>query len=216
MVLKKRLLTALLGIPLVLGVVWYGNWPYLIAGGILIGLSVDEWSRMAILFRAEKTRILLLGLLGTVYITTALIALILLRMHFDDGLWWTLALLLGVWASDTCAFLAGKAIGGPKLCPDISPNKTWAGVGGGIAGSALTVACLAAFAPLPLGWVEGAVLGAFLTPVGQVGDLLISYAKRKSGLKDTGTILPGHGGLLDRIDALLLCTVFMTAWVLLN
>ena len=104
------------------------------------------------------------------------------------------------WATDIMAYFAGRSIGGPKLAPRISPNKTWAGLIGGIAGAALfgwLAASFFAMEPLFL-W-----LGGPMGLIAQAGDLYESWIKRRAGVKDSGTILPGHGGVLDRLDGLL-------------
>ena len=111
-------------------------------------------------------------------------------------------ILLVVWASDIGAYAAGRLIGGPKLAPRISPNKTWAGLIGGVLAAAVTsasfVATLDGADPGP-----ASLLGGALAIVAQAGDLVESWVKRRFGVKDTGTLIPGHGGLLDRVDALL-------------
>ena len=134
---------------------------------------------------------------------------------------WTglvLGLLFSVWATDTGAYIAGKTIGGPKMAPTISPNKTWAGLAGGIASSvAVLFAYVHAIGPylgnlirndlnMPEGFSTLSILliGFAIAVSGQIGDLLISMQKRRVGVKDTGALIPGHGGILDRIDGLLL------------
>lgn len=110
---------------------------------------------------------------------------------------------------DTCAYFVGSAVGGPKLCPSISPNKTIAGALGGLAGSVLSTVVIGgvfslfvkdyAFPPL---WVS-ALIGLVAGAAGQVGDLLASMVKRHCKIKDFGTIFPGHGGMMDRLDSIL-------------
>jgi phosphatidate cytidylyltransferase len=109
-------------------------------------------------------------------------------------------LMLVTWSTDIFAYFAGRSIGGPKLAPRISPNKTWAGLFGGMAGAAV-VGALAAwqFGLDPVFLYAGAPL-AFLA---QMGDLYESRVKRRLGVKDSGSLLPGHGGVLDRADGLL-------------
>ena len=117
-----------------------------------------------------------------------------------------------VWAADIGAFFVGKYFGGPKMAPRISPNKTWAGLGGGcdFAGViAILFFCVNVLVSPEavfswMGVVLIFVLGVVIALAGQAGDLLISAMKRKTGVKDTGTLIPGHGGLLDRIDSMLL------------
>jgi phosphatidate cytidylyltransferase len=104
------------------------------------------------------------------------------------------------WATDIFAFFAGRAVGGPKLAPRLSPNKTWAGLIGGMIGAGLAGWTVARLFDLgfPFLWI-GAPMGA----VAQLGDLYESWEKRRAGVKDSGTLLPGHGGVLDRLDGLL-------------
>ncbi len=146
---------------------------------------------------------------GVGYIGTAAIAILFLReqpLGFALALW-TLAI---VWATDIGAYFAGRAIGGPKLAPVISPNKTWAGLAGGMAAAAIVGAAIAKFGHLP-------ALALWLAPalavVAQLGDLLESGMKRHVGVKDSGKLLPGHGGLLDRIDGLLPVAILVAALV---
>ena len=119
--------------------------------------------------------------------------------------WLLLALLAVVWISDTAAFFSGRAFGRHKLAPAISPGKTWEGVGGAVLAvlAYLVVLGLAAPAGFPALLTAGAV-AAFLglTALGILGDLFESWIKRGAGVKDSGALLPGHGGVLDRIDAL--------------
>jgi phosphatidate cytidylyltransferase len=112
---------------------------------------------------------------------------------------WVLAL---VWATDTGAYIAGRRIGGAKLAPRISPNKTWSGLGGGIAAAALVGAVAALWLGTSSVWLLLGVSAA-LAIVEQVGDLAESAFKRRFGVKDSSDIIPGHGGVLDRVDGLL-------------
>jgi phosphatidate cytidylyltransferase len=109
---------------------------------------------------------------------------------------WAMAL---VWACDSAAYFAGRAIGGPRLAPAISPNKTWAGFLGGMAGATLFAFALVWLCALPaaLAWAT-----PVLAVLAQIGDLFESHLKRVAGVKDSGNLLPGHGGVLDRLDGL--------------
>ena len=109
-----------------------------------------------------------------------------------------------VFSGDTAAFFTGKAIGKHKMAPSVSPKKTWEGFAGGIAGSLLGGWAASRLFPdlLPL-W-QVLVLAALVSVAGVLGDLTVSLMKRSVGLKDTGSLLPGHGGVLDRLDSLLL------------
>jgi phosphatidate cytidylyltransferase len=119
-----------------------------------------------------------------------------------DGLAWVIAALVITWANDTCAYFAGRAFGRHKLYPAVSPNKTWEGFAGGFLGSigGLFVARLIFPVLQPLDCIILGVAGGF---VGPLGDLCESMLKRAYGAKDSGVLIPGHGGILDRIDALL-------------
>ena len=112
-----------------------------------------------------------------------------------------LALLGVVWIADTAAFLAGRAWGQHRLAPAISPAKSWEGVAGACAAVAVYYVALSIFTPEWRGW-SGALLFAGVTVMSVVGDLYESWIKRQAGVKDSGALLPGHGGVLDRIDSL--------------
>jgi phosphatidate cytidylyltransferase len=134
--------------------------------------------------------------------------LIWLRADPVDGREAVLWLFIVVWASDIGAYIFGRAIGGPRLAPAISPQKTWAGALGGLllAGAAGGVAALAFGHHQPMAAIA---LGLLFSLVAQLGDLGESWVKRRFGVKDSGTLIPGHGGLLDRVDALLLSAAAM-------
>lgn len=136
---------------------------------------------------------------GVLYATLPVLALVFLRDQYNGITLalWTLAI---VWATDIGAYFAGRAIGGPKLAPALSPNKTWAGLIGGML-SALLIGLL-------LAWVFNlsfrlASLAALLAVAAQMGDLFESWLKRRAGVKDSGRLLPGHGGVMDRLDGAL-------------
>ena len=140
--------------------------------------------------------------LGVAYLGVPCVAMLWLRFAQDSGAELVLWLLLVIWATDSGAFFAGRAIGGLKLAPRISPNKTWAGFIGGIAAADLVAASGWYLLPehplLPL-----MIVGALVAALSQLGDLFESFAKRRFGVKDSGRLIPGHGGLLDRVDGLL-------------
>jgi phosphatidate cytidylyltransferase len=141
--------------------------------------------------------------LGVLYIGLAGIALIELRHDTEAGRANVLFLFLIVWASDIGAYLAGRTLGGPKLWPAVSPNKTWSGAMGGLVGAILAglgVAFWFSAAPVVLAVVAAAVM---LGVASQAGDLLESAIKRHFHVKDSSHLIPGHGGLLDRMDGVL-------------
>jgi len=163
-----------------------------LGGALLLGLFARKFDR--------RMATWVMG--GVLYCGLPAIALIVLR-RFPQGFEitvWTLAI---VWATDICAYFAGRAIGGPKLAPAISPNKTWAGLAGGVVGAAATAMILAQqFGASTPVYRYALLAGACLAVVAQAGDLYESWMKRQTGFKDSGRLLPGHGGFLDRLDGL--------------
>ena len=141
--------------------------------------------------------------LGTVYLSVPVVALIWLRAGPAEGralVFWVFAV---VWATDVGAYVAGRVIGGPRLAPRLSPKKTWAGAFGGI-GLAALVGVGAAFAGPGIGRGLGLIVASLgLSLAAQAGDLAESAVKRRFGVKQSGALIPGHGGMLDRADGLL-------------
>ncbi len=152
----------------------------------------------------------LFHVLGVAYVALPAFALVALRAQPACGLAAVLVLFAVVWSADTAAYFAGRALGGPKLAPRISPKKTWAGFLGAVAGGAIAGLLGALIGGFPAAGltIAGAVLGA----IEQLGDLFESAAKRRYGVKDSGTLIPGHGGVLDRVDGLVAAAVLALAW----
>ncbi|CCW17569.1 Phosphatidate cytidylyltransferase [Sphingobium indicum BiD32] len=152
----------------------------------------------AFLFVIGATRSVGLAL-GVLYVCLPVMALLFLRGQTPNIFGLTLALwaLALVWATDIGAYFAGRSIGGPKLAPRISPSKTWSGLGGGVLAALLIGFLLHRFAGLP---IELAAASGLLAVAAQAGDLLESAMKRRAGVKDSGSLLPGHGGVMDRLD----------------
>ncbi len=141
--------------------------------------------------------------LGVLYIGLAGIALIELRHDTEAGRANVLFLFLIVWASDIGAYMAGRSLGGPRLWPAVSPNKTWSGAAGGLA-AAILVGLAVAFVVAPVPALMPVVAAAGLLGLAsQAGDLLESAIKRHFHVKDSSHLIPGHGGLLDRMDGVL-------------
>jgi phosphatidate cytidylyltransferase len=147
----------------------------------------------------------LLGVIGLIIGTAAWVALVEIRSA-AEGAYWLVWLLVLVWGADVGAYFAGRAYGKRLLAPDVSPGKTWAGVGGGFAlAGALCGTIAILWQANPLVWAGVTVC---LIAISVFGDLFESVVKRATGVKDSGTILPGHGGMLDRIDSLLAALPF--------
>jgi phosphatidate cytidylyltransferase len=141
------------------------------------------------------------NLAGGFYIGAPSMLLVAIRATEPRGDWIVLGIFLIVWAADTGALLFGKLIGGPKFMPALSPNKTWAGfIGGVVTPAAIAAGYIAILHGNPL---AAALFGAAMAAVGHAGDLFESMLKRRAGRKDTGSLIPGHGGVLDRIDSIL-------------
>lgn len=150
--------------------------------------------------------------IGLVYVTIPAASLIWLRNittpdNPQAGMGMVLYLILVVAATDIGAYFAGKRIGGPKLAPAISPGKTWAGLAGGVVAAGGIGFLASMFTPYPNGAVAGLTVSMLLAFVAQGGDLFESWLKRTAGVKNSGDLIPGHGGLLDRVDGLLAATV---------
>lgn len=145
---------------------------------------------------------------GVVYVGLPCLAMAWLRARPEDGLATLLWVLALVWATDTGAYVAGRGIGGPKLARRISPNKTWAGLGGGIVAAA-AIGWAAYFSGVAVAVIVP--LSAALAVVEQLGDLFESAVKRHFGAKDSSRLIPGHGGVLDRVDGLLAVSLAVAA-----
>jgi phosphatidate cytidylyltransferase len=176
----------------------FGGTPFAILIAAVATIMYVEWSRMLRSWGAGWQ------VFGFVYCLLPAISLLWIRERaeyqgigtgFDLLIW----VFLVVWSTDIGAYFAGRAIGGPKLAPSISPNKTIAGLVGGVISAAVLAGVWARFIRLPseLLW-----LAAPFAVAAQLGDLFESGLKRRAGVKDSGTWLPGHGGLLDRLDGL--------------
>jgi len=147
---------------------------------------------------------------GLLYVGSPTAVFLWLRMRAPEGLETVLTLFLVIWSADVAAYFGGKIIGGPKIASGLSPNKTWSGVAAGaFAGGVAGAICAFLFASkLYLAWVG---IGVVLAFTGLMGDLLESLLKRRFGVKDASRLIPGHGGVLDRIDGLMASTLLSGA-----
>ena len=229
--LPVRLASAIVMLVVAGGALWLGGWFWtayvvLLAGGVLW-----EWNRLVGRFGVSGLAETLWFFGGVIYIGGAGIAMLVVRngrqvLPFDPleagyaPLAVLLAFILPVVAVDVGAYFAGRTIGGPKIAPKISPSKTWAGLGGGALLAALVgvavemtdfgPAAVPGYDPLSLGMA--AFGGLLIAVLAQTGDFFESWMKRRAGVKDSGNLLPGHGGLFDRLDGFL--AVFFVLFVI--
>jgi phosphatidate cytidylyltransferase len=154
-------------------------------------------------------------LVGMPYIALPAISFVILRGQTHAGMLTIMWLFVVVWAADICAYFAGRLIGGPRLAPRISPRKTWAGLWGAVGGGAAAGLGIGYWAGSP-GLLLLVVLGGLLAIVEQLGDLFESALKRHYGVKDSGHLIPGHGGVLDRVDGLVAATLCLAAIVIVT
>jgi len=178
----------------------YGSVVFALVAGVVGAIIITAMSGLrnvkAVIFSA-----------GIIFGNSAVVGLIALRSDMEFGLVAILWLFGVVWSADTMAYFSGRLIGGPKLAPKISPNKTWAGFFGGIAGAAFAGFVLTRLVDVG-SELALIALSAGAAVVAQAGDLQESWAKRQLGVKDSGRLLPGHGGIWDRLDALIIVVIF--------
>ncbi|HEX5776724.1 MAG TPA: phosphatidate cytidylyltransferase [Caulobacteraceae bacterium] len=147
---------------------------------------------------------------GVIYIAPAVLALFWIRA-MPNGISWTIMVFAVAWAADIFAFAVGSAAKGPKLWPRFSPNKTWSGFFGGLAGAMVAALLVSRFTDAKLTLLSAALVGLAGGLATMAGDLWESMLKRRFGVKDSGDLIPGHGGLLDRVDGLMFAIVVVAA-----
>lgn len=255
--LRKRIITALWGIPLIIVAIWFDEpWPWFtVLAGIWGLLAVLEFYRMAgvakfipftcfgmvwtllFILHPHCTYDLVVPILLTSGIGLSLVLLVLspqregaftswawlmagmlyvgwllsylVALRLDAGRDWLFLALFATFGSDTAAYFLGKAFGKHKLAPRISPGKTWEGTVAGIFGAVIISLLFTLPTPLqlPLSYGQAILLGVLISVFGQIGDLAESMLKRNSGVKESGNLMPGHGGLLDRLDSVIFAGV---------
>lgn len=199
-----------------------------VAAAVLIAVFVGYrgdflWAWGAILLSAGAAAIIARGIAerpadtayGVLYIAPAALCLVWLRST-NQGHWWTMMLFAATWAADIGAFAVGSTLKGPKLWPRFSPNKTWSGFVGGLAAATGAGALMAALPAFQLNVFAAGFIGLAVGLATMAGDLWESALKRRFGVKDSGDLIPGHGGLLDRVDGLMFAVVVMAALRLAN
>lgn len=211
--LTKRILSGVILATLLLVDLWLGEGWHI--GLLAIGAIVLGREYIRLIWRGWRSPAarFLWTVFGVAYIGAAIYGMWCAR---EQGFFAALLLFLAVWATDIGAFMFGRMIGGPKIAPSISPSKTWAGLFGGIVMTILVVFTAVALDAkieaqvdsYPWDWglficLWGALACAVLAIIAQAGDFFESWLKRRAGMKDSGSIIPGHGGLFDRVDGLL-------------
>lgn len=205
--LLQRTISALVIAPVFIYIIYLGNTVFLALLAIAFLISMWEWFALS----KKNEYFVPCFMIGLVYISLSFASFYALRQVYDINAMWVFIGM--IWFSDVGAYFIGKTIGGPKLIAIISPNKTWSGFFGALLFPAMfgtlwiyffgfldEFKSYPFFYALPMAFIIGVVMGS----VGQAGDLMVSVVKRMAKVKDTGALIPGHGGLLDRIDSMLL------------
>lgn len=205
--MKTRIITGALFGLIFLSAVVLGGSPFLLFCTTAMAIGIYEYMRMG--FRKAN---FFVHLTAIIYITSSFSAFSALGLYY--GPMFTFYLLLIIWGTDSFAYFVGRKVGKRKLAPSISPNKTWEGsIGGTVIATVLATMYFVFLKPFEMSILPFLALTVLLSVAGQLGDLIESYVKRKYGVKDSGNILPGHGGILDRFDSLML--VSLVAFLLL-
>ena len=197
--LSLRIVSGLVMIAVALGATFLGGYWFATFVAVIAGLMFVEWTRLTRGWGIGWT------IAGFLYALIPAVSLLWLRERGAHTLEMILWVFIVTWATDIGAYFAGRAIGGPKLAPHISPNKTWAGLIGGVVAAGILGGLWAENTGL---WKAFIWYGPLIAVAAQMGDLLESCLKRRAGVKDSGTILPGHGGILDRLDGLVVVASF--------
>ena len=215
--LGTRTLSAIVMLAVTGTALWVGGWLWSSFAIMVAIVVLVEWFGLVRKFAKSGFPRVIWALTGVVYIGSAGVFLAMLGNGWFMGggrLGLVLSLLSVVVATDTGAYFTGRALGGPKIAPAISPSKTWSGLFGGMILAAVVMAASTNFGVVNLGVPAALAVGAALAVVAQSGDFLESWMKRRAGVKDSGKLIPGHGGVFDRVDGLLAVT-FAVGLVLL-
>ena len=165
------------------------------------------------LIRRTQTADTAITVFGAVYTGFLLAYLVLILRTFESGLYLALLVVFSVWVNDVFAYFFGSLLGRHRLAPDISPKKSWEGFLAGALGTVVVWCAASFFEPVGLTFIQALLTGGAIAIAAVFGDLAESRFKREAGVKDSGTLLPGHGGFLDRLDSLILVCL-VAFWVL--
>lgn len=201
-----RLMSASVLLPTVLAFIVVGGYLYSWFLAVVAIILAAEWERMIRNLSHDHSVLMKWRGIGFLYITLPIASLLFIRFA-DDGLLLTLWMLAIVVASDVGAYFTGLIVGGPKLAPKISPKKSWSGMIGGLALASLVGVAFSVISNNQV--IEFWKFSPVLSLISQGGDLLESYFKRQFGVKDSGNLIPGHGGLFDRMDSVITSSIFV-------
>lgn len=210
-----RTLSGVVMMSVAIVAIWFGGYAFM-ALVVLVGFGVLwEFSKLVLGFALNNGSRAMWLFGGIVYVGLACFTLLMFSAPFF-GMTPAILLIAGVIGTDVGAYFVGRTFGGPKIAPRISPSKTWSGLFGGMIGAGLFMIAIQAFIYwgrvdardhsdiyLAYGWKGLALTGFALASVAQVGDFFESWMKRRAGVKDSGRLIPGHGGLFDRTDGLI-------------
>jgi len=216
--LAVRAASAVVMVAIAVGALWLGGWFWLGFVAVLAGGVLWEFNRLVGRFGIKPVGEVAWLFIGAVYVAAAALAMIQVRFNYS-----ALEVLAGfitpIIAVDVGAYFAGRAIGGPKILPKISPSKTWAGLGGGALAAGLVCVGVEIIDIGPgvspgyssIGIGLALFAGLLIAIIAQSGDFFESWMKRRAGVKDSSNLIPGHGGLFDRLDGFL--SVFFVLFV---
>ncbi len=208
--LQTRIITGVVLAPVVLAIVAVGGWlcnVLILLVAIMIAMEWEGIVRTPQVPEKSLKSLIKWRVVGILYAALFGGAVLYLR-NTDGGLGLVMYLLLVIWAMDTGAYFTGRFVGGPKIAPSISPKKTWSGLLGGLVASGMAGGALSFFM-VDVTFIGVVLISIVLGFVSQVGDFVESWVKRQFGVKDSGTIIPGHGGVMDRVDSLVLGAPFL-------
>lgn len=200
--LGVRTLSAIAMVVIAGGALWFGGWVWTgFVAAVALGV-LFEWTRLFLAFSQSLASRFAWSVGGAAYVGIAAMTLFALRQS-PEGVFAVAGLVALVIAIDVGAYFAGRTIGGPKIAPRISPSKTWAGLFGAIVAASLVLFGIVRQLGEGAPFVSILATGALCAVVAQAGDFFESWMKRRAGVKDSSHLIPGHGGLFDRVDGLL-------------
>jgi len=201
---RKRIISSLVMVPIALFAIFSSQKLFIFLVIMVAVLMAFEWAEMSRKMPDKKKW----RLIGFFYIAIPLYCAVSIRILDNEILFWMFAI---IWATDIFAFFAGKSLGGVKIAPEISPNKTWSGLIGGVVAS-MGIGVISAMI-FPGSIIFFLIISVLISIVEQISDLVESKFKRIFGVKDSGDIIPGHGGVLDRLDGMIL--VAPLVWIII-